>query len=280
MRITAPLATALFAALLGGCQQHPPANDQLDAVLWTQTSIEHDLLFRQVYANATRQLDKALADPDWDALAEPRRALAGLPPAVIVDIDETLLDNVPLNARTVLEDRPYDYAEWNQWVERAEAPALPGAVAFLQAAAQRGITPYYLTNREPGQEQATLVNLQRAGFPIDGTAQILTAGTAIGGCAAAGSDKTCRRHWVGSRARVLMLVGDSFGDFITGKGSLAEQQRVAAPYLGWLGERWFLLPNPTYGHWYSAPYQGREDLPATEKRALKHQALQPQYPTR
>ncbi|BCG24614.1 5'-nucleotidase, lipoprotein e(P4) family [Pseudomonas tohonis] len=279
MRIATPLATALLVALLAGCQQHPPANDQLDAVLWTQTSIEHDLLFRQVYANATRQLDKALADPGWDALAEAPRELAGLPPAVIVDIDETLLDNVPLNARTILEDRPYDYQEWNQWVERAEARALPGSVAFLQAAAQRGITPYYLTNREPGQEQATLVNLRRAGFPIDDTAQILTAGTAIGGCADAGSDKTCRRHWVGSRARVLMLVGDSFGDFIAGKGSLADQQRVAAPYLGWLGERLFLLPNPTYGHWYSAPYQGREDLPASEKRALKQRALQPQYPT-
>ncbi|BCD89091.1 5'-nucleotidase, lipoprotein e(P4) family [Pseudomonas solani] len=277
MRIPALPCIALLAALLGGCQQHPPANDQLDAVLWTQTSIEHDLLFRQVYANATRQLDKALADPAWDALAGTPRNLQGLPPALIVDIDETLLDNVPLNARAILADAPYDYAQWYQWVDRAEAPALPGALAFMQAAAQRGITPYYLTNREPGQEQATLANLRRAGFPIDGTAQILTAGTAIGGCADAGSDKTCRRNWVGSQARVLMLVGDSFGDFISAKGSQAEQQQAAAPYLGWLGERWFLLPNPTYGHWYSAPYQGREDLPDAQKRALKHQALKPQY---
>lgn len=277
MTRSVPLLATLLTALLSGCQHNPPANDQLDAVLWTQTSVEHDLLFRQVYANATRQLAPALADPTWDALAQAPRALQGLPPALIIDIDETLLDNVPLNARAILKDRPYDYEAWYQWVDRAKAPALPGAVDFLQTAAQRGITPYYLTNREPGQEQATLENLRRAGFPIDSSAQILTAGTAIGGCQASGSDKTCRRHWVGTQARVLMQLGDSFGDFMANTGSQQAQLDAARPYFAWLGERWFLLPNPTYGSWYSAPYQGREGLSEQHKRALKHQVLKPQY---
>jgi len=271
------LIAALLATLLTGCQQHPPANDQLDAVLWTQTSVEHDLLFRQVYASATQHLDRALADPAWDALAHAPRALHGLPPALIIDIDETLLDNVPLNARSIINDRPYDYDAWYQWVDRAKGPALPGAVDFLQAAARRGITPYYLTNRAPGQEQATLENLRRAGFPIDSSAQILTAGTAIGGCQASGSDKTCRRHWVGTQARVLMQLGDSFGDFMATRGSQQAQFDAARPYFAWLGERWFLLPNPTYGGWYSAPYQGREGLSEQQKRAFKHKVLKPQY---
>jgi acid phosphatase len=271
------LIATLLATLLTGCQQHPPANDQLDAVLWTQTSVEHDLLFRQVYASATQHLDRALADPAWDALAHAPRALHGLPPALIIDIDETLLDNVPLNARSIINDRPYDYDAWYQWVDRAKALALPGAVDFLQAAARRGITPYYLTNRAPGQEQATLENLRRAGFPIDSSAQILTAGTAIGGCQASGSDKTCRRHWVGTQARVLMQLGDSFGDFMATRGSQQAQLDAARPYFAWLGERWFLLPNPTYGGWYSAPYQGREGLSEQQKRAFKHKVLKPQY---
>ncbi|GLO54642.1 5'-nucleotidase, lipoprotein e(P4) family [Pseudomonas putida] len=271
------LIATLLATLLTGCQQHPPANDQLDAVLWAQTSVEHDLLFRQVYASATQHLDRALADPAWDALAHAPRALNGLPPALIIDIDETLLDNVPLNARSIINDRPYDYDAWYQWVDRAKAPALPGAVDFLQAAARRGITPYYLTNRAPGQEQATLENLRRAGFPIDSSAQILTDGTAIGGCQASGSDKTCRRHWVGTQARVLMQLGDSFGDFMATRGSQQAQLDAARPYFAWLGERWFLLPNPTYGGWSSAPYQGREGLSEQQKRAFKHKVLKPQY---
>lgn len=277
MTRSASLVVTLLAALLAGCQVQPAANDQLDAVLWTQTSVEHDALFLQVFASATRQLEQALADPGWDALAQPPRDLQGLPPAVIVDIDETLLDNVPLNARAILADRPYDYAAWYRWVDHAQAPALPGAVAFMQAVARRGVTPYYLTNREAGQEQATLENLRRAGFPIASRAQILTAGTTVGACQASGSDKTCRRHWVGTQARVLMQVGDSFGDFMATRGSQQAQLQAAAPYLPWLGERWFLLPNPTYGSWYSAPYQGRDGLSEPHKRAFKHKALKPQY---
>ena len=95
----------LLTTALAGCQQRPPANDQLDAVLWTQTSIEHELIYRQLFANATRQLDVALADPSWDALPFAPRNLAGLPPAVVVDIDETLLDNVPLNARDIINNQ-------------------------------------------------------------------------------------------------------------------------------------------------------------------------------
>ena len=267
------LPITLLPMLLLGCQQVPKPHDQLDAVLWTQTSIEHELLYRQVYAAATRQLQPALADPRWDALARPPRDLQGLPPALIVDIDETLLDNTPVNAQAVVDDGPYDYAQWYRWVEKAEARALPGSVDFLQTADKLGITVYYLTNREPGQEADTATNLRRAGFPIRDERQVLTAGTAIGDCQQAGSDKTCRRNWVGEHARVLLMVGDSYGDFIAAPNRLDAQRTAAAPYQAWFGQRWFLLPNPTYGSWYTAPYQDRDELPEPEKRALKRQAL-------
>lgn len=274
MRSAAPaLVIALLGALLTGCQQAPKGHDQLDAVLWTQTSIEHEVLYQQIYAAATRQLQPALADPQWDALAGTPRALDGLPPALIVDIDETLLDNTPVNAKAVVDGGAYDYAEWYRWVAKAEARALPGSVAFMQAAARLGITPYYLTNREPGQEADTLRNLRRAGFPIDDVGQILTAGTDIGGCQHAGSDKTCRRQWVGERARVLLMVGDSYGDFIAAPNRLSAQRQVAAPYQAWFGQRWFLLPNPTYGGWYTAPYGDQDELPDSKKRALKQRAM-------
>lgn len=266
--------TLAACVALAGCQQRPPANDQLDAVLWTQTSIEHELIYRQVFDSAARQLDVALADPAWDALPQAPRNLRGLPPAVIVDIDETLLDNVPLNARDIRDDQIYSYDRWNLWVDQARAQALPGAVGFLQAASQRGITVYYLTNREHSQVTATVKNLRLRGFPVSDAQQVLAAATPTGGCEKDGYGKTCRRQWVASHARVLMLVGDSFGDFVQSDGNnLAAQRKAAAPYLAWLGQRWFLLPNPTYGKWYSAPYGDQEDLPMTRKRELKQQAL-------
>lgn len=275
MRNPIVASVCLASALLAGCQQQPPANDQLDAVLWTQTSIEHELIYRQVFAEATRQIDVALATPTWDALALPPRDLTGLPPAVIVDIDETLLDNVPLNARDILNNQVYSYDRWNTWVDQAKAQALPGAVAFLKAAEQRGIKVYYLTNREQNQVQATVNNLRLRGFPVSSNEQVLAASTPIGHCEQAGYGKNCRRQWVASHARVLLMAGDSLGDFVQAAHNTLEDQRKAAePYLGWLGQRWFLLPNPTYGNWYSAPYGDQEKLPLERKRQLKQQALQ------
>jgi len=267
-------SVCLLSTALVGCQQQPPANDQLDAVLWTQTSIEHELIYRQVFASATRQLDAALADPSWDALPLPPRNLSGLPPAVVVDIDETVLDNVPLNARDILTNQVYSYDRWNTWVDQAKAQALPGAVEFLQAADKKGITVYYITNREHSQVQATVNNLRLRGFPVAHNEQVLAASTPTGHCEQAGYGKNCRRQWVASHARVLMLAGDSFGDFVQAEhNTLAAQRKAAAPYLAWLGQRWFLLPNPTYGNWYSAPYGDQEKLPFERKRQLKQQAL-------
>ena len=267
-------SVCLLSTALVGCQQQPPANDQLDAVLWTQTSIEHELIYRQVFASATRQLDAALADPSWDALPLPARNLSGLPPAVVVDIDETVLDNVPLNARDILTNQVYSYDRWTTWVDQAKARALPGAVEFLQAADKKGITVYYITNREHSQVQATVNNLRLRGFPVAHNEQVLAASTPTGGCEQAGYGKNCRRQWVASHARVLMLAGDSFGDFVQAEhNTLADQCKAAAPYLAWLGQRWFLLPNPTYGNWYSAPYGDQEKLPFERKRQLKQQAL-------
>ncbi|WP_119742724.1 5'-nucleotidase, lipoprotein e(P4) family [Pseudomonas sp. Larv2_ips] len=265
----------LLTTTLAGCQQTPPANDQLDAVLWTQTSIEHELIYRQLFANATRQLDVALADPTWDALPFPPRNLTGLPPAVVVDIDETLLDNVPLNARDIINNQVYSYDRWNTWVDQAKAQALPGAVAFLQAAEQKGIKVYYLTNREHSQVAATVANLRLRGFPVDSDEQVLAASTPTGHCESAGYGKNCRRQWVASHARVLLMAGDSLGDFVQAEhNTLADQRKAVAPYVNWLGQRWFLLPNPSYGNWYSAPYGDDEKLPFERKRQLKQQALQ------
>lgn len=265
----------LLATALAGCQQTPPANDQLDAVLWTQTSIEHELIYRQLFANATRQLDVALADPTWDALPLPPRNLNGLPPAVVVDIDETLLDNVPLNARDIINNQVYSYARWNTWVDQAKAQALPGAVAFLQAAEQKGIKVYYLTNREHSQVAATVANLRLRGFPVERDEQVLAASTPTGHCESAGYGKNCRRQWVANNARVLLMAGDSLGDFVQAEhNTLADQRKAVAPYVKWLGQRWFLLPNPSYGNWYSAPYGDDEQLPFEQKRKLKQQALQ------
>ncbi|MCA9015721.1 MAG: hypothetical protein KDA77_10360, partial [Planctomycetaceae bacterium] len=71
-----------------------PQTDQgLDSTLWMQTSVEHDVACVQAYRLATAQAMLALNDPCWTAATEQQAGYAQLPPAVILDLDETVLNN-------------------------------------------------------------------------------------------------------------------------------------------------------------------------------------------
>ena len=42
-----------------------------------------------------------------------------------------------------------------------------------------------------------------------------------------------------------------------------------AEYEDWFGERWFMLPNPTYGSWEPATFNNDWKQPAGARRAAK-----------
>ena len=286
MRIL-PALSLLTAALLAGCASvamhgdpaaspGPPADDSLNATAWYQASLERDLITREVYRAAARQLDEALADPAWDALPRGERDNdpAGLPPAIIVDVDETVLDNSAHQVRLIRAGGSFGEDSWDAWVQERAAPPLAGAVEFLQAAARAGVTVYYLSNRTTAQGAATIDNLRTAGFPIAGAAQFLGKGTVVEGCPGTGSDKGCRRELVGRSHRVLMQFGDQVGDLVDIASNTREGRAAAvAPYDGWIGERWWVLPNPVYGSWEPALFGNDWSLPAAERRAAKQAAL-------
>ena len=141
--------------MLGGCALSPPPDERLHSTLWVQTSAEYAISTRQVYRLATDALGPALADPDRHGLESPLSA-ADLPPAIIVDVDETVLDNSGHTARMILARQGFTTESWRAWVREASAPAVPGAVHYLQAAAARGITVFYVTNRLLGSDDGPL----------------------------------------------------------------------------------------------------------------------------
>lgn len=254
----------------------PAANDNLNAAAWIQTSIEYRLIAGQTFRSALYQLDRALKTPDWDALVPDERAnpATGLAPAVIVDIDETVLDNSPYQARLVRDGLTYDETTWDAWVREEKAMPVPGALEFAQAAAARGITVYYVTNRAAHLEEPTLKNLRAIGFPIDKAEQFLGLGFFVDGCEQEGSEKGCRRQFIGRTHRVLMQFGDQIGDMVTiVANNPAGREQAMAPYLGWVGERWFVLPNPTYGSWEPALFNNAWTLPENERRQMKLDSL-------
>lgn len=256
--------------------QDPPADDSLNATAWFQTSVERDLVFTAIYRAAHQRLDAALKDKRWDALPKEERSNdpSKLPPAIIVDVDETVLDNSPSQVRQIRERRGFDEAAWGAWVNERKAKPLPGAVEFLDAAAKKGVTVFYVSNRDASLAEATVANLRQAGFPLKDAGQFLGLGTVVEGCEQHGSEKTCRRQWVAGKHRVLMQFGDQVGDFVQIVANTPEGRRAAiAPYLEWIGVRWWPLPNPVYGSWEPALFGNEWSRPEAERRAAKQSAL-------
>ncbi|NZA26797.1 acid phosphatase [Luteimonas sp. SJ-92] len=282
------LAACLLALALGACQSLPTApsttpaaaaaDDNLNAVLWIQSSAEYRAVALSVFQAAGARLDQALADPEWDALDPEERALAGsaagLPPAVIVDIDETVLDNSPYQARLIRDGAEYHDDDWEAWVAERSAAPVPGALAFARLADSRGVTVVYLSNRTRASAADTLANLREAGFPVANEDAFLGKGTVVEGCAGTGSDKHCRRLLAGSRYRVLMQFGDQLGDFVADRDTARQaRDRLLVRHADWFGERWWMLPNPTYGGWEAATFDGDWSQPRERRRAAKHAAL-------
>ncbi|GAB2537397.1 5'-nucleotidase, lipoprotein e(P4) family [Rhodanobacter koreensis] len=285
----------VVCALLVGCatapshpatttpQTQPPttipaiaANDNLNAVAWTQTAIEHDLIYLQTYRDAESRLLAALHDRQWDALGKADRTtpIKGLKPAVVLDIDETVLDNSPYQARVIRSGGEFNEADWAAWCKEEQARAMPGAVEFTQFAAKHGIAVIYISNRAKDLDQATLANLRKAGFPVSGPEAFLGLGTVLDGCEQVGTEKGCRRQLIGQHYRVLMQFGDQIGDFVDVLANTADGRRKAvADYLPWIGTRWFVLPNPTYGSWEPALFNNDWSAPAQQRRQEKIDAL-------
>lgn len=248
----------------------PAGDDNLNAVLWMQRSEEYKALAEQTYRAAADKLDAALKEKNWDALVPEERGnpAAGLKPAVVMDVDETVLDNSPYMARLVRNGKKYDEVSWAAWVAEKKARAIPGVVDFARAANARGVTILYISNRAVHLKDATVANLKAVGLPVADDGVFLGLGTVVKDCEQNGSEKNCRRRLAGQQYRVLMQFGDQLGDFMQvvantaeGRGALLQQ------YHDWFGERWWMLPNPSYGGWepavfnndYTQPWQARHD---------------------
>lgn len=225
----------------------------LDATLWAQTAVEYDGVTRGAYHLAGTMMDRALSDSSWTAAPvqaeqEPEE-YRDKPPAVVLDVDETVLDNSPYQARLIRKDEAYDSESWQAWCRERQASAVPGALSFTRRADSMGVQVIYLTNRDSVVEEATRDNLRKLGFPVeDAPDAVLTQAERPGW-----EPKSARRAWVAERYRILLLVGDNLGDFAEPVDTtLAVRQSVADRHEAFWGTRWIALPNPQYGSWEGA----------------------------
>ena len=248
-------------------------HDALMGTLWVQTSGEYVALCEQAYRAAGVSLETALADANWSAATEQaERNVSQLPPAIIVDVDETVLDNSPYQARLIQTGGSFDPATWAEWCERAEAEAVPGSLDFLRAADALGVTIFYITNRDAPSEAATRTNLAALGFPLDEARDTVLLN---GEQPDWNSSKLARRALVAADYRILFIAGDDLNDFAPGfkTGDPVQRKADVAQYADRFGKEWILLPNPQYGSWEASLYQRNYSLDAAEKRARMHSRL-------
>jgi 5'-nucleotidase (lipoprotein e(P4) family) len=230
---------------------------QTGAILWTQSSAEYRAIAYQTFTLARLRLDENLRR------RSPQRA------AVIVDADETVLDNSRFQAELVLRGLPYDPQAWRAWCQRAEAGAVPGAVDFLTYATRRGVRVFYITNRRQPEKAGTIANLQKLGFPNVNDETVMVRGDSET------ASKESRRQKVRAQYRIILLVGDNLNDFtdaFAGK-SIAERAAQVDRDRADFGTRFIVVPNPMYGDWESAVYENKSGLTEEAKAAYRRKAL-------
>jgi 5'-nucleotidase (lipoprotein e(P4) family) len=203
-------ALAGLVAWPGWASEAIPQNDLLNAEVWMQTAIEYRANCLTVYALAKLRLDQALADKTWTAYDQTGN-YQDLPPAVILDLDETAIDNSAYEVGLVITGAHFDPKTWDNWTKVEQAKAIPGAVEFTRYADSKGVKVFYVSNRTADQKEATEHNLQALGFPMGGNVDtfLMQKDRPEWSSGAKGS----RIAFVAKDYRVLLLFGDQFGDF-------------------------------------------------------------------
>lgn len=222
------------------------SDPNLNAVVWMQTSAEYAAVATQTYRTATHSMNLALDDLNWTAAFEQTNEFQELPPAVVLDLDETVLDNSKYQARQADKGASFTDESWRQWVKEAKAGAVPGAVSFLNAAVLKGVAPIYITNRvcEPSDANDPTVQVLKANRVPYAPDRLF--------CRTTGGDKSGRRKMVAERYRILLLIGDDFNDFTDALATQEKRAELQKLYEPLWGVKWFVLPNPAYGSWERA----------------------------
>ena len=254
------ISLSLASMFLCACTQQGREVSQdhlLQATLWYQQSAEMAAIYYQCYHWAGRVLEDKLPQGDFNS------------PAVVLDIDETILDNSPQSARQVLCNMPFSDTMWDEWCSLAEARALPGALEFTSLAEALGVEVFYISNRGSHLMEVTLVNLRNAGFPYaDSSHVLLKTGSSV---------KDERRARVASTHEILLLIGDNLGDFsgIYDERINGSARENVTREKDLFGERYIILPNPIYGAW-EKPYRSSDVSVSLEmkKEALEAYVLQ------
>lgn len=234
------------------------AEQTMLAINWMQQSGEYRALAYQAFNAAKAAFDAA-------------KPADGMKKAVVVDLDETMIDNSAEGAARLLAHKGFDPALWTKWCEAKEALAIPGAVEFANYVNSHNGKMFYVSNRKVGAEyNGTIENLKALGFTgVDETSLLLKDKS---------SNKTSRFEQVTKAGyEIVVYAGDNLDDFaFTGETyhKLNDVRNATVDkYKADFGTKYIVLPNPVYGNWVSGLGADYFKKSAAEKQQIHRNSL-------
>lgn len=264
MELNSPFKKRIFAVALlisvVSCQSD--VNDKLSkndyllmSTLWVQKSAEYKALCYQTYYFAQKTLEERLKNYKGEKK-----------PAIVLDLDETVLDNSPFEGWTIKTGEVYP-SGWQEWCDLGEAELVPGAREFLDFAEQNRVEIFYISNRRESSRTGTIKNLQRRNLPNAEDKFVLLKTDK--------STKEPRRTQVLKDHEILLLMGDNLLDFDTvfEGGDTGRRNHLVDSLRIQFGQRFIVLPNPMYGAWDKAVLDNIYKLSHPEQIKKRREAL-------
>ena len=241
-------------------KQQYQAETETMGLLWMRTSAEYRALAYQGYNVAMNAVKMAVTDPSHQ-----RKPLA-----IVLDADETVVDNTKLMGESIANGNGrFDAPWWRQAVHQGKSQAMPGAVEFLNKVHKQGVEIFYVSNRyAPVNLDVTIQNFKELGFPSVDKDHVLLFEK--------DSDKQPRFDMIAKKYYVVVYMGDNAGDFPIGtKGkTLAERNAIIDAHKEDFGTTFVVFPNPAYGSWVSSLAKGYQNLSPEEQKQVNNQYLQ------
>lgn len=242
------LACSSSQSSLSNAQSGPSEDSKLSAVLWQQTSAEYEALCHQAFNAAAYRL-AIISNSGLDVIDQETGAAIvdqsspNKKMAIVMDLDETVLDNSPYNGWLIENNKTYNAESWTEWCNLAKAELVPGALEFIEKAKNQGIKIMYISNRSVDDLEATISNLQNSGITVDRSNVLLKTEN---------SEKIKRREQVMGSYNIVMLIGDNLADFTDAfdqELSINERKVLIEKYRNDFGKKFIVLPNVMYGDW-------------------------------
>lgn len=241
-------------------KQQYQAETETMGLLWMRTSAEYRALAYQGYNVAMNAVKMAVTDPSHQ-----RKPLA-----IVLDADETVVDNTKLMGESIVNGNGrFDAPWWRQAVHQGKSQAMPGAVEFLNEVHKQGVEIFYVSNRyAPVNLDVTIQNFKELGFPSVDKDHVLLFEK--------DSDKQPRFDMIAKKYYVIVYMGDNAGDFPIGtKGkTLAERNSIIDAHKEDFGTTFVVFPNLAYGSWVSALAKGYQNFSPEEQKQVNNQYLQ------